>query len=84
MQQAQFQVAAARSELQVALQQLQRLEEQLQDSSAVVENTNSTVSSTKWLVLHTHTAGPPATWHHRFRPPNISNTNGSVSCVLSQ
>ncbi|XP_028288319.1 laminin subunit alpha-1 [Parambassis ranga] len=60
VQQAQFQVAAARSELQVALQHLQRLEEQLQDSSAVVENTNNTVSSTKWLVVHTHTAANEA------------------------
>ncbi|XP_040922183.1 laminin subunit alpha-1 [Toxotes jaculatrix] len=56
LQQAQLQAAAARSGLQVALQQLQRLSNQLQDSSSVVENTTNTVRETNQLVTHTHAA----------------------------
>ncbi|XP_067434354.1 laminin subunit alpha-1 [Thunnus thynnus] len=56
LQQAQLQVAAARSGLQEALQRLQRLRQQLQDSSSVVENTNNTVKQTNQLVTYTQTA----------------------------
>ena len=62
LQQAQLQVAAARSGLQEALQRLQRLRQQLQDSSSVVENTNNTVKQTNQLVTYTQTAGWSATF----------------------
>ncbi|XP_044032400.1 laminin subunit alpha-1 isoform X1 [Siniperca chuatsi] len=56
LQQVQLQAAAARSDLQEALQRLHRLRQQLQDSSSVVENTNNTVKETNQLVTHTHSA----------------------------
>ena len=74
MQQAQLQVAAARSGLQEALQRLNSLRQQLQDSSSVVENTNNTVKQTNQLVTFTHSAGTSDAFIHSNR--NVSAPMG--------